>query len=283
MNSADFDLLRLERRTSLLPYPHRHDYYQVVWIVSGTGSHVIDSVVYPVKENSIFFMSPRQIHDFQLSDDTTGFTLNFSAEFFFFGQKDRSPMSDLVFFRSEHPLQTLYLRDDQSAVMRTIIESMEEEYRGKSARYLEIIRAYLYIFLLKASRFANVPEVTGTAHRSFFLTQKFRMLLETEPLVIGPLRRYAEKLHVTERHLSDATRIATGLSASELIHQRVVLEAKRMLAHSELHVTSVAVRLGFEDPSYFSRFFKKYVGLSPRDFKRQATSSSDSELAEKSN
>ena len=242
--------------------------------MAGSGSHVIDSVPYPVRKNSIFFISPRQIHDFQLSREMTGYTLNFSAEFFFFGQKDRSSMSDFVFFSSENPVQALYLNQAQGAILKKEIESIEEEYYGKLAQHRDVIRSYLHIFLLKARRFSTVSEVTATAHRSFFLTQKFKVLLETEPLMIGPIRRYAEKLHVTERCLSDATRMATGLTTTELVHQRVVLEAKRMLAHSALNVTSIAIRLGFEDPSYFSRFFRKYVGLSPRDFKSHSMSSS---------
>jgi hypothetical protein len=91
------DFVRLERRTSTLPYPHRHDYYQIVWVVAGSGFHVIDSVSYPVRRDSVFFISPRQIHDFQLSAEMTGYTLNFSAEFFYFGQKDRNSMTDFDF------------------------------------------------------------------------------------------------------------------------------------------------------------------------------------------
>ncbi len=270
--TSGFDLVRLENRKSTLPYPHRHDYYQIVWVKRGSGVHIVDSIPYAIKKNSIFFLTPRQIHDFQLSDVMTGFTLNFSAEFFF-GHSEPVTSTNFIFLSAENPIQVLYPSPVEAAGLQRDIDAIEEEYLGMLPRHHEVIRSYLHAFMHKTQRFAKFDETTPVAHRSFYLAQKFKMLLESEPMAIGPIRRYAAKLHVTERYLSEATKMATGLTPTELIHHRMVLEGKRLLAHSGLSITAVATNLGFEDPAYFSRFFRKYVGQSPSEFKQQTVPS----------
>lgn len=82
---------------------------------------------------------------------------------------------------------------------------------------------------------------------------------------------YAALLHVMERRLSEATKRCTGQTASEIIHERVLLEAKRLLVHSQLSISEVAYRLSIDDPAYFSRFFKKHTGKTPGEYKRRLT------------
>jgi AraC-like DNA-binding protein len=268
VKSTEFDFARLERRLEVLPYPHRHDFYHIVWVTHGDGNHIIDSVSYPVKSNVIFFLAPRQIHDLDLPEDTTGFTINFSPEFFFLNPTNRNISSHSVFYGANERVQALYLTDEQAESLKNIIKEIENEYYSEFANRYEIIRAYLYIFLTHAERYACQAKHAAITPHSFALTQKFKALLEAEHLSIGSVQRYAERLHITPQHLSEATKIATGLSATQLMHQHLVLEAKRMLGHSNSNVTWIATQLGFDDPGYFSRFFKKHVGQTPREFQK---------------
>jgi AraC family transcriptional activator of pobA len=268
VKSHEFDFARLERRLEVLPYPHRHDFYHIVWVTHGDGNHIIDSVSYMVKSNVIFFLAPRQIHDLDLPKDTTGYTINFSPEFFFLDPANRNLSNRSVFYGANEPVQALYLTDEQAHSLENIIKEIENEYHSEFANRYEIIRAYLYIFLTHAERYACKAKKALISPHSFALTQKFKALLETEHVSIGSVQRYAKKLHITQQHLSEATKIATGLSATQLMHQHLVLEAKRMLGHSNSNVTWIATQLGFDDPGYFSRFFKKHVGQTPREFQK---------------
>jgi AraC-like DNA-binding protein len=93
-------------------------------------------------------------------------------------------------------------------------------------------------------------------------------LLEEHVVSVQSPAQYARLLHVTERALNEATRRALGQTAAQLIRDRLMLEAKRLLAHSQESITSVATQLAFEDPAYFSRCFKKHTGRTPLEFRQ---------------
>ncbi|TBU78869.1 AraC family transcriptional regulator [Pseudomonas daroniae] len=268
VKSATFDFARMQHRMNILPYPHRHDFFHVIWVTQGSGTHVIDSVRYCVKPNTLFFMMPGQIHDFELSDDTAGYNLNFSAEYFLLNMRNDVAISDIPFFRMADPIQALYLTDEVAIQLQRVIDRIEEEYRGERTGYHDIIRSYLHIFFLHAARLISVTDIQDHASPNIVLARRFRKLLEKEPITLVSAGRFASMLHITERRLSEATKVAEGLTATEVIQHRLALEAKRLLAHSEFNIATVATRLGFDDPAYFSRFFRKKVGLSPSEFKR---------------
>lgn len=268
IKSVDFHFAPLQNLMSTLPYPHRHDCYQINWVEHGTGHHVIDSVKYEVKPKTLFFMSPGQIHDFVLSDDTVGFTINFSAEFFALQLQNKNALNEIPIYDLENSIQALYLNDEQANRMLETLSAIDEEYYSDQMGWQDMIRCHLYILLMKASRMAD-PDFDATpASRSLFLTRRFKGLLEKQFDSIQDVGEYARMLRVNERALNEAVRRATGSTAAKMIRERVMLEAKRMLLHSEVSVAQVADRLAFEDPAYFSRCFKKHTGRSPIEFRQ---------------
>lgn len=268
VKSIDFHFAPLENLKSTLPYPHRHDFYHIVWVAHGTGHHIIDSVRYEVKPNTLFFMGPGQIHDFVLSDDAAGFTINFSAEFFAFKVQSRNSLTEVPVYDFESISNALYMDEDQAQVLYPILEAISAEYIAEQRGYEDVIWSYLRIFLMKASRMTELAAYTGTSSRSLLLARRFKTLLEKNFASLDETAEYARLLKVTERALNEATRQATGQTASQLIRERIMLEAKRMLLHSEVSVAEVADQLGFGDPAYFSRCFKKHTGRSPIDFRQ---------------
>lgn len=268
VKSVHFDFARLENRMSMLPYPHRHDFYHLVWVTHGSGLHIIDSERYEVKADSLFFMSPGQVHDFQLSDDAEGYTINFSAEFFALQLKNKNSLNEIPVYDIEQPISAVYLDPAQAAELGQLIDGIADEYEGEQAGHQDVLRAYLAIFLTKASRMAE-PAVNGDpTQRSVSITRRFKGLLEQHYRTMGEVAGYARLLRVTERALNEATRRAAGATANKLIRKRVMLEAKRLLLHSEVAVSEIADQLAFEDPAYFSRCFKKHTGRSPVEYRQ---------------
>ena len=155
IKSLDFHLAPLQNLMSTLPYPHRHDFYQIDWVEHGTGHHIIDSVKYEVKPRTLFFMSPGQIHDFVLSDDTVGFTINFSAEFFVLQLQNKNMLSELPIYDLDNSVQALYLDEAQAGSILETLNAIGEEYVSDQSGWADMIRSYLYILLMKASRMAE--------------------------------------------------------------------------------------------------------------------------------
>jgi AraC-like DNA-binding protein len=268
IKSLDFHFAPLEKLKSTLPYPHRHDFYHIVWVVNGRGHHIIDSVRYEVKPNTLFFMAPGQIHDFVLSDDATGFTINFSPEFFALKLHSRQALTDIPIYNFEKLTNALYIDDERAHGLHVILDAIIEEYLAEQSGHEEVIWSYLRIFLMKVSRMASSDSVVDSSSRTLLLSRRFKSVLEKNFGTINQPADYARLLKVTERALNEATRQAFGYTAAQLIRERVMLEAKRLLLHSEISVAEIADHLGFEDPAYFSRCFKKHTSRSPIDFRQ---------------
>jgi AraC family transcriptional regulator, transcriptional activator of pobA len=268
VRSTHFDFARLENRMSMLPYPHRHDFFPVCWVTHGSGQHIIDSERYEVKPHTLFFMSPGQVHDFQLSEDTTGYTINFSSEFFSLQLENKKILHEIPVYKLETPIAAVYMDSQQAASLQSVIDDIGAEYEAEQGGYEDVLRSYLAIFLLKASRFAEPVANTEPAMRALMLARRFKGLLEENFRKLAEVEEYACMLRVTERALNEATRRALGATANKLIRDRVMLEAKRLLLHSDTPIQQIADQLAFEDPAYFSRCFKKHTGRSPLDYRQ---------------
>ena len=268
IKSLDFHFAPLQNLMSTLPYPHRHDFYQINWVEHGTGHHIIDSVRYEVKPRTLFFLAPGQIHDFVLTDDAMGLTINFSAEFFVLQLQNKNVLSELPIYDLDNSVQALYLDDAQANSITDTLNAIGEEYASDQTGWPDMIRSYLYILLMKASRMAEPGVGADPASRSLFMARRFKSLLEKEFSTLQEVAEYARMLRVNERSLNEAVRRATGTTAAKLIRDRVMLEAKRLLLHSEISVAEVADRLAFDDPAYFSRAFRKHTGRSPIEFRQ---------------
>lgn len=266
--SADFHFAPLQDMVATLPYPHRHDFYHLVWVAGGSGRHIIDSSDYEVRPNTLFFMSPGQIHDFAASPDTTGFTISFSREFFALQLQGENVLEEIPYFGLDGGNHALHLREDHARDIRALLQEIAGEYFDGRERNIGVIRSYLYVLLVKASRLTAGNTATECTRGAAQLAARFNQLLESRFAPSRDVAEYARMLRVTERGLNEATRRALGSTAAQLIRARLILEAKRLLAHSAAHIASVADSLSFEDPAYFSRWFRKHTGSSPAEFRR---------------
>ena len=245
--------------------PHAHAFYLLLYISQGHGTHTVDLVTYELRPGSVFFLAPGQVHHWQLANDTEGIILFFEPSFY----QLRYPEHDLLslpFFDSRHP-PVLYLPATANE-LAPLFAQLRHEYEADFANQAEVLRAYLALVLELAARHYPAAAASTEAGLAQSQIRQFGALLNQHYRSKRSVREYAELLHLTANYLNALCRRVLGQTASDLIHARVVLEARRLLTHSALSVAQVADELGFDDPSYFGRYFRKYAGLSPEAFRQ---------------
>lgn len=266
-----FALTRFEIMKALAQedYAHRHDYYEVLYIREGQGTHIIDFQPYPVKPPVFHFLSKGQIHFWQLSKPLKGYALIFPEAFLGFPSSDVIRAHDFAFFHHVGHAPYLPVRQEQFTAMSGLLDGLEQEFHDKNARSLTVLRAYLHILLSKLHRLYLVGHPDGDSATTSSLVRQFTQLVSEHFLAARSVEDYARRIGISASHLRDTVKAVTGYAPGHFIRQALALEAKRLLVHSNVTVAEIGYHLNFDDPSYFGRFFKRETGMSPIAFRQQ--------------
>lgn len=254
-------------------YPHRHDnFFEILFITKGNGSHTIDFKKYNINPNTVFFLSPGQIHELDLSPDVQGYIFLFTSDFYHFNKTDANKLFELpYFFYEKMGSPPLYLQNEEdiSIIANFFTKACEENSHSQSDKK-EVIRAYLDLILIFCKRkYIQPNQADENLQKGRLLVKKFKQLIEercTENLSISA---YAEILNITPSHLSEVVKSITGRTSSDLINDRMILEIKRLLKYSDLTITEIAYKLNFADQSYFAKYVKKNTQFSPKELRNQ--------------
>lgn len=259
-----FDLVRLDGRADIpRPFLHRHAYYHLLCIEQGQGVHNLDFVSYELRPHSIFFIAPGQMHQWQSDIPASGYVINFSEEFYLRMFPQPHQIAELPFFQAMSEDSVLYLSKANMVEVKGLIESMAQELESHQPWRYDIIRSYLLVLLTKLRRLYQHREHEVVTARQVNLVRRFKMLVDRHYLNNWTVRSFTEALGTSERRLHEAVRLVTGQTVTQIVHGRIVLEAKRQLIQSDHNMAQIAEILKFEDPAYFSRFFKKHVNQTP--------------------
>ncbi|MFF8411584.1 helix-turn-helix domain-containing protein [Streptomyces omiyaensis] len=239
-------------------YPHRHTFYEIVHVVEGSGVHVIDTGRYAVRPPQLGVILPGQVHHWEGVRGLEGSLVLFTPEFLVDGADDL----DLLRRLGERPWADL----DEAAHARTsrLMEELAEEYRSGDDGFAGVLRSLLHVLLVRAVRVPGGRVVAPPRG----LAEEFLRLAPAAGVAGVPVRECAERLGVTPGHLTEVVRQATGRTPAALLREARVREAQRLLVATSLSVRQVAARVGFEDPAYFCRFFRREVGRSPGGFRK---------------
>ncbi|MBL9207071.1 MAG: helix-turn-helix domain-containing protein [Opitutaceae bacterium] len=265
-----FDEVKSERINRYVP--HRHDFYEIIWLPVGRGMVQSDFRSYPVQDRTLLVTSPGQIHAWQSVTPLDGEILSFTREFFLVSAEQPGLLGRLPFLQATHPTPVLTLDEEEGARIDRTFRHLREDAAEASPGRDDMVRAYITIILtqIRQAYQRRTPQSVAPSSDSETLAQRFRVALEEHFPTMLEVGDYATLLQVSRSHLNDDLRRATGHSASEIIHERILLEAKRLLIHSSLNVSEIAYHLRFQDPSYFGRFFRKATGLSPGSYRDDA-------------
>ena len=261
---APFYMTRLEelvRDFKGIDRSHSHTFYLLMWIVAGTGKHTIDFRTYDVGPRQLYFLTPGQVHSWELSADIRGYNLFFEPGYF------RSRFSSRLFsYPFFHSHQHRPLLDMPDPAFETLYDLAFAEYRLPAPQRQEVFLSYLHIILEKANR-TYQQTWPGEATPSYDRLRQYEELLEQQFLTVREVKTYADQLNVTPNHLNHICKKLLGKTASQLLYDRLVIEAKRLLTHTAMSVKEIGYLLHFEDPSYFVRFFRTHAGLTPLEFR----------------
>lgn len=242
---------------------HRHEgLHQFQFLQRGRAEVTLDEQRLDMKAPAMLMVAPGCVHAFRYQPGSVGRQVTVPSVQLAQALAD-APLLAARLGRSQL-LQGAAMQG-QAARVAALCAALAAEFEAAEPGRSEALRAHLVLlatWLLR--RCDRLPAEEGRRALRDTLVQRYRALLELHLRRQQPLGFYAQALKVTPDHLSRSCRAVTGLSALELLHERLVLEARRLLAYTDAGVAQVAQELGFVDPAYFSRFFARQCGLSPQ-------------------
>ena len=243
---------------------HRHDYFYILALKKGTGNHEIDFTSYQVRDHSIFIMRPGQVHQLTLKSESRGYLIEFKTDFYHPLNKPSNQLLRKASYQNLCQPDAIGFKK-----LLVILTYVFKEYSDKQERYQDVIRANLDIFFIELLRHRQNRQRSSNTARTYTQErlEEFLELLEAHIVRFKQVSDYADMLNLSTYQLNAITKETLGKTSSELINEYIILEAKRYLLATTKQVNQIAHQLGYEDVSYFNRFFKKRTGYSPETFR----------------
>ncbi|AHF90633.1 DNA-binding domain-containing protein, AraC-type [Opitutaceae bacterium TAV1] len=251
--------------------PHRHDFFQMLWLEEGQGTLRCDLEEHAFTGQSLAFFAPGRLHAWNHRIEPRGIMLGFPHSFFH-SDSDYPGLLGRLPFLHEPVVPILHFSGREATEMGQHFGQLLAEAARPLVGRDDIVRALITIILSKIRRHLETPGKPEPAHpapAATSLAQRFRMALDQQFPRLLRVSDYAKLLNVSRSYLNEELRIHTGITASDHIHDRILLEAKRLLVYSPRTIAEIAYELQFQDPSYFSRFFRLRTTLSPGIYRQQ--------------
>ncbi len=249
--------------------PHRHNFQELIWIKSGSGKQTIDGEMSEISAATFYLIAKGQVHHFLKAKNVDGFVLRFNEEFR--PRQEVSPTSHFFesFFNNVRTIQALSIDSERTMEFDALLSLMVKEFEaprqfGKYAILWNLLQALLIKIAQNLENEKVSEDQSGPERDNIFMD--FLALLEEHYKGHHDVAFYAETLAITPRQLSDRTSRMIGKTAKQVIEERLALEAKRAFKFTKMPVKEVAYDLGYEDPSYFSKVFKRVTGHTPQEF-----------------
>lgn len=245
--------------------PHRHDdLAQLLHIASGKAKVSLDGKVSERAGPCLVFVPPRVVHGFAFDPQVKGHVITLPAPVL----RRLVSAGEREFARPL--LMTLMDLPEMAGDIAQHVAALAREFSGTQAGRLAALEARLTLILIAISRQQAAPPSQARESRHEARTRRFYDLVETGYARHMSVEDYASRLSVTAVQLNKSLKQAVGKSALAILHERLVLEAKRSLIYTNSSISDIATLLGFVDAAYFSRFFTRLTGQAPRDYRREA-------------
>jgi len=241
--------------------PHKHDFFLFMLFEKGSGTHSIDFIDHQVKRKQLHLLFPEQIHKWKLEEETQAHQLMISKSVF--ETLANSLRFSLILYQN-HPV--IHLSNDAYHKILYEFQSVSAELKNTEILW-EIINARIRLIALLISQEAETLFNNQTVYQTKPVLFKYRSLIDTYYKKEKLVAFYADRLNISANYLNILCKKHFNVSATALIHERLILEAKRNLLTTEMPIKEIAFNLGFYDVAYFSKFFKNHTQITPRAFR----------------
>ena len=267
------EIIPLKTLTALnkehLIIPHRTDFYHVFLIENCTPTHFVDFNPIKIKPYTLLFISKDRVHQFDRLLKYEGNVLIFTDDFFCTTDSDSKFLGSTVLFNDLTDKLNLQLDKKTFNQFIGICNDINKELElpDDNSKH-DILKNLLHTFLLLADREKRkhgFAEIKKGANLDYTLL--FKDLVEKNFTTLKNVGTYAQKLHVSEKRLGQATAKVLGKTPKELINARTLLEAKRLLVHGNQSIKEIGFQLGFEEPTNFIKYFRKHANKTPVEFR----------------
>ena len=249
--------------------PTKTDEYELVFCLTGSYKRTVGHFVFDVYPHSIHLVSPAYIHSSaQSSEDLLLYRILFKKEFLTTNFLKENILDNLLDVNPDYP--PIYGVSEKSFIsIKALYEKIKNETREENAFHLPLIRLMVMELLYEMNRACEKCLLNSTRHlsRQYQLVNQFKKLVQDRFLTLKTVQEYASLLFVTSKYLTEVVKSETGQNALHVIHNRLFLEAQYLLSSSGLSVKEIADQLKFDNSSHFSRFFKRFAGVNPSEFK----------------
>jgi len=263
--------LALDTAWSFQPGRLAENQYYLIWNRGSASVRIhVDGTPVPVPPDGILCLTPGQtVTRVDVSEQTVA--IWFDALFYCLGLHDREVSCNGLLFNSASGPPVLKLDPPATSSFSRLLDVLVEEFQVEDRARPEMLRLLLKRFIIKCTRIARHQLVAAGALTSGVeLVRQFSELVEQHFRSHRRVRDYARMMHKSPKTLANAFRSARSRSPREIILERVVLEAKRLLHYTDRSVTRIGRDLGFDDPAHFSRLIKQRTGRAPMDLRRVA-------------
>lgn len=275
--SYEFEVLDVtdlyRQHKEILTEPHRTDFYHVIWFSEGSGTHLVDFKPVKIKSNSLLFVNKNNVQRFDLTGNYKAKILVFTDGFFSRSETDARFLKETILFNDLFDNAQVELNKPNRQAFATLLGMMEEELLKKKDLFQHaVLKNLLHNFLLLAERRKREQGFTKVKKGADLdYTLLFKDLLEIHFKRSKQVSFFAKELNVTEKRLNSATSKILGLTPKEMIDERVLLEAKRLLSHTSNTIKETGFELGFEEPTNFIKYFRKHCQCTPVEFREKYT------------
>lgn len=250
---------------------HKHSFFHLVFFTEGEGEQYIDFKKFPIKPGLIYFMVPGQVHHWKFNTPADGYIINFASDYFQSIFLDANYLSRFGFFSGQLTAQIIQLPLTTQQKISSIFEEILKEGLTPIPENDDLVKILLIQLFIAVGRYQNKIEPKISSSYNHILIKNFKDLIEANYKELKLPKDYASLLYITPNHLNAVCNDFLQVSAGNLIRNRILLEAKRLLINLDLRIGEIADELNFTDQSYFIKFFKKYEGITPEKFRKSIT------------